>query len=126
MTEPRAYFINASCFGDDVARWLIGELKKQGMKTEENPGQEDFGWYLNFEVTGSAYTFVIGHRPANKSDAGVWVGWLERKRGFIASIIGGRQRGIEPAASEVIDKILSNSPLIRDVHWQFRRDFDKQ
>jgi hypothetical protein len=29
MAEPRDYFINPCCFGDDVAIWLIGELRKQ-------------------------------------------------------------------------------------------------
>jgi len=126
MTEPKAYFINTSCFGDDVARWLIGELRKQGLKTDENPSQEDFGWYLNFEVARTEHTFVIGHRPSGASEAGAWIGWLERKHGLIGSVLGGRQRGIEPAAAGVIDSILSNSPLIRDVCWEFRRAFDKR
>lgn len=34
------------CFGDDVAKWLIGELRKLGMKAGEKPHQEDFGWYV--------------------------------------------------------------------------------
>ena len=42
--------------------WLIGELRKQGVTTDEKPGQEDFGWYLNFEVSGTAHTLVIGIR----------------------------------------------------------------
>src|SRR5580658_10376925 len=125
MTEPKPHFINPCCFGDDVAKWLIAELRKQGLKTDENPGQEDSGWYLNFEVTGAGHTFVIGHRPTGESEAGTWIGWFERRRGFIGSLLGGRQHGIQPSAVEVIDKILSNSPLIRDVRWQLRRDFDK-
>jgi len=38
-------FINPGCFGDDVARWLIGQLRADGHVTEE-PRQEDFGWYF--------------------------------------------------------------------------------
>jgi hypothetical protein len=81
MAEPKDYFINPCCFGDDVARWLIGELHKQGFEADEKPGQEDFGWYLNFGATGIGHTFVIGYRPNGESEAGTWIGWLERSRG---------------------------------------------
>jgi hypothetical protein len=33
------------------------------MGTDEKPGQEDFGWYLNFEAAGIGHTFVIGTSP---------------------------------------------------------------
>ena len=91
VTEPKEYFINSSCFGDDVAKWLISELRKRGVKTDEDPGQEDFGWYLNFEVAGTGHTFVIGHRPGNETEAGVWIGWLERSRGLVGSLTEGRE-----------------------------------
>jgi hypothetical protein len=112
MTEPKDYFINPCCFGDDVAAWLIRELRKQGMWTDEKPGQEDFGWYLNFEVAGVGYTFVIGHRPNGETEAGTWIGWLERKR------------GIQASAAQAIHQILTGSPVIREVRWHFQRDFD--
>ena len=57
MAEPKDYFMNPCCFGDAVAKWLIAELRKQVAKTDEQPGQEDFGWYLNFEITGKGHTF---------------------------------------------------------------------
>ncbi len=125
MTEPKEYFINPCCFGDDVANWLISELRKRGMKTDEKPGQEDFGWYLNFEVTGVGHTFVIGHRPTGNSEQGTWIGWLERNRGFIPSLFGGRKRDIYASAVEAIHKILSSSPQIRHVRWHFQNIFDK-
>ena len=125
MAEPKDYFINPCCFGDAVAKWLIAELRKQGAKTDEQPGQEDFGWYLNFEITGKGHTFVIGHRPAGESEAAIWIGWLERNPGFIGSLFGGRKRGIQPSAIEAIHKILSNSALVRDVRWYLQRDFDE-
>jgi len=125
MAEPKDYFINLCCFGDGVAKWLIGELRKQRVETDEKPGQEDFGWYLNFEVRGTGHTLLIGHRPTGVTEAGTWIGWLERSRSFIGSQLGGRERGIQLAAAEAIHRILSNSPLIRYVRWHFRRDFDK-
>jgi len=125
MTEPKEYFINPCCFGDDVARWLIDELRKRGVKADEKPGQEDFGWYLNFEVTGVGHTFVIGHRPTGESEQGTWIGRLERNRGFIASLLGARERGIHSSAAEAIHTILSSSSQIQDVRWHFQQDFDK-
>jgi len=125
MADPKEYFINPCCFGDDVAKWVIGELRKQGLETDEKPGQEDSGWYLHFEVAGSGHCFVIGHRPTGETEAGTWIGWLERSRGFIGSVLGGRKRRIQPPAAEAIHKILSSSPLIRDVRWHFQCDFDK-
>lgn len=125
MAEPKDYFTNPCCYGDDVAKWLIDELRKQGLVAEEKPGQEDFGWYLNFQVTGAVHTFVIGHRPSSETEIGTWIGWLERSRGLISSLFGGRKRGIQTSAAEAVHRILSSSPLIRDVRWHFQRDFDK-
>ena len=124
MTKPKDYFINPCCFGDDVAEWLIRELRKQGMETDDKPGQEDFGWYLNFKAAGIGHTFVIGHRPNGETETGTWNGWLERKRGLVGSILGGRRRGIQAAAAHAIHQILIGSLLIRDVRWHFQRDFD--
>ena len=124
MTEPRDYFVNPCCFGDDVAEWLIRELRKRGMGTEEKPGQEDFGWYFNFEEAGIDYILVIGHRPNGETEAGTWIGWLERKRGLIGSVLGGRRRGIQASAVQAIHEILTGSSVVRHVRWHFRRDFD--
>src|SRR5580700_9256202 len=30
LAEPKNCFINPCCFGDDLAKWLIGELRKHG------------------------------------------------------------------------------------------------
>ena len=125
MAEPKDYFINPCCFGDDLAKWLIDELRKQGSGTDDEPSQEDFGWYLNFETAGIAHTFVIGHRPTGESEAGTWFGVIERNRGFFGSIFGRRRRGIQPSAADAIHAILSTSPLIQDVRWHFKLDFDK-
>jgi hypothetical protein len=124
MSEPRAYFINPCCFGDDVVKWLIAELRKQGVDADETPGQEDFGWYLSFKVNDIGHSFVLGHRPTGDTEAGTWIGRIERNRGFIGSVSGGRDRGILPLAVEAIHRILSSSPLISDLRWHLKRDFD--
>jgi len=104
MAEPKDYFINPCCFRDAVAKWLIAELRKQGVKTDQQPGQEDFGWYLNFEITGKGHTFVIGHRPAGESETGIWMGWLERNPGFIGSLLAGVNAEFNPLQSRQFTK----------------------
>jgi hypothetical protein len=124
MTKPKDYFINPCCFGDDVGAWIIRELRKRGVRTDDKPGQEDFGWYLNFEIAGIEHTFVIGHQPKGETEAGTWIGWLERKHGLFASMLGRRNRGIQASAAQMIHDILSDSEVIRDVRWHFRSEFD--
>jgi hypothetical protein len=41
MAEPKDYFINPCCFKDDVAKYLIGELRNQSVETDEKPGPDD-------------------------------------------------------------------------------------
>jgi len=123
-SEQREYFINPGCFGDDVAKWLGEQLRSRGYQAADAPGQEDFGWYLSFTVSGIEHCFVIGHRPGNEEDEGVWIGWLERSRSYVASVLGGRQRDIQPSAARAVHEILSSSPQIRNVRWHLRRDFD--
>jgi len=101
VSEPKEHFINPCCFGDDVARWLAEQLRDKGCQAAYVPGQEDFGWYFSFLVAGIEYCFVIGHRPGDENGEGVWIGWLERSRGFVASMFGGRKRGIQPTAARL-------------------------
>jgi hypothetical protein len=124
-SEPKDYFINPSCFGDDVARWLSEQLRNKGYQAAATPCQEDFGWYFTFLVSGIEHCFVIGHRPGDDKSHGVWIGWLERSRSFFASLFKGRQRGIQLAAVQAIHEILSNSPQIQDVHWHSQRESDR-
>ena len=121
---PAAYFINPCCFGDDLAIWLIDELHRMQYETGSKPGQEDFGWYLNFQVSGIEHCLVIGYRPGDNAENGVWVGMLERNRGFIGSILGGRKREIYPEAAQIIHEILSKAPQISNVRWHFKEDLD--
>jgi hypothetical protein len=123
-SEPREYFINPCCFGDDVAKWLIEELRGRGYQTADAPGQEDFGWYFIFTVSSVKYCFVIGLRPGTEAAEDVWLCWLERHPSFVAFLLGNRLWGIQPDAARAIHEILSSSPKIREVRWHFKRDFD--
>lgn len=121
-SEPRDYFINDCCFGDDVVKWLIEQLSSAGYQCDE-PGQEDFGWYFTFRVSEIGHCFVISYRPGAPNELGEWIGWLERT-GFLRSLLGRRRRGILPEAIQVINRILINEKTVRDVTWHLRQDFD--
>jgi hypothetical protein len=123
-TEPKSHFINDCCFGDDVAKWLLGELRGLGLSVSEQPGQEDSGWYLNFQSQSSSSTFVISFRPDNEQEGKTWIGIIERNCGFLNSLLGGRARRIDPPAVAAIHKILSGSPNVEELRWHFRRAFD--
>jgi len=122
-SEPKPYFINPGCFGDDVAQWLIGQLKGQGVEADEEPGQEDWGWYLTYRANGQTHRFLLAFRPADSTGTGNWIGWVERA-GAVRALLGSSKTSIDPLAAEAVHQVLSRSPLIEHVQWHLQRDFD--
>lgn len=123
-TDSKEYFINECCFGDDLANWLIQQLRSRGFQTDPEPGQEDFGWYFGHRVGDTDYQFVIGHRPGDANDPPVWIGWVERKAGLIGSLLGARKRGIQPDALAAIHSTLLTMPQVSSIAWHLKEDFD--
>jgi hypothetical protein len=115
-SEPKPYFINPCCFGDDLARWMIARLRAAGIPTDAEPGQEDFGWYFCFEVPAGSHCCVLGYQEDEPE--GLWHLTLERNRGFIGSILGRRKSGIDATAVDAIRRVLSDAPEIRELEWQ--------
>jgi hypothetical protein len=124
-SEVREYFINACCFGDDAANWLMARLRAQGLQVADSPGQEDFGWYFTFHAGGTEHCFLLGYRPSDGEEAGAWMGWLEKHCGLIGSLFGGRRRGIRREAIEAIHQALATAPEIRNSRWHLQAEFDK-
>jgi hypothetical protein len=124
-TEPRDYFINDCCFGDDLAGWLIGRLRSTGVQTDLEPGQEDFGWYFNFKLGENVYCVVLGFRPGEESAEGEWIAWLERTRGLVGSIFGFRKRDIERSAGEALHAALLDTATVRNIRWHTKANFDR-
>jgi hypothetical protein len=123
-TEARGHFINPGCFGDDAAKWLIARLRAAGLRTGDAPDQEDFGWTFNFIVEGAEYAFVLGYRPGDEDEEGDWTGWIERNRGLLASLLGGRMRGISRAAAEAVHSALRDAEEVCSLRWHHRTDFN--
>ena len=121
-SENKEYFINPGCFGDDLAKWLIAALRNAGLVTDAEPDQEDFGWYFEFNVPEGRHCVVLGFRPEDPEPNGCWIVWLERSRGLLGSLLGGRQRGIAPTAVAALDAAL-RAPEIRNLQWHNKKDF---
>ena len=122
--QPMAYFINPGCYGDDASRWIMGRLQAAGLSTDPDPGQEDFGWYFDFTVPEGEHCCVLGLRPASDRDPETWIVRLERRRGFLGSIIGGRNRDISSTAVSAIHQALL-APEILELRWHDKREFDR-
>ena len=124
LSDPKPYFINDCCFGDDLAKWLIEEFRSRNVVVDGDPGQEDFGWFFGFKIERAAHFFVIAYRNDDQQKGATWIGWVERNRGLLGFIFGGPERRVKKEAVELIHHALSNSPLICDVRWHFRADFE--
>ena len=122
ITARKPYFINDCCFGDDLARWMIAELRKQNVQAFDEPAQEDFGWYLTFELANTKYFFLISYRPDDISKGSTWIGFIERKLSPLKALLRSPKQAIPLEASQVIDRALSNCTQIRDIRWHYHQD----
>ena len=112
-------FINPGNFGEDVARWLRDELRARGFPVDEEIGQEDFGWYFSFACAGQKFDIVLGYQ----FDDRIWIAWVERSVGLIATMFGRRTRGVSLDPLIAIHHVLSDAARVRDVRWHRSREF---
>lgn len=113
-SEPKDYYINSNCYGDDVGKWLLEEFQKQKILYEKDgPDQEDFGWYVNFSVNNKKFTCLIIYSEGE----GLWKLVLEKNAGLFGTILGQRNKKVSSTAVDIIDKILKANPDIREIEW---------
>lgn len=120
ISEPRDYFINPACFGDDTAKWLAKRLRDNGVSTEPDPTQEDFGWYFQFTVNNKKYRLIIGFQPNDTSTGDRWIGEIERTTGLLGTLLGRRHGDIDEAAVNVVNEVLNASPEVNELKWYER------
>lgn len=120
-TEPKDYFVNPCCFGDDLAKWLIEQFKHHRIAVDEEPGQEDYGWYVTFRANGTPHWFLFSFRSS--PDGGEWIGFVERS-GFFRSLMRRSAKDVEASAVKTIHLMFNAAPIIHNLRWHFRRDFD--
>ena len=121
-SEAKEYFINDCCYGDDVCRWLRDRLRAQGLKVADEPGQEDFGWYLGVGKEQQDHMIVVAYQEDDSPEGGRWWGLVERNAGCLASLLGRRSMGIAPEVLQAIQAALSTAPEIHDIRWHTLRN----
>ncbi|HEY4313853.1 MAG TPA: hypothetical protein VGN12_30725 [Pirellulales bacterium] len=65
-SQPMSHYINACCYGDDLAAWLAQKLLPRGYDVDE-PGQEDWGWYLQVANGERRWFVAIGVTQPNEA-----------------------------------------------------------
>lgn len=123
VSESRDYFLNPGCFGDDLARWMMDGLAALGIETSKEPGQEDFGWYFDFNTPDGTHCCVLAYRPGPGDKDGDWILWLERSAGLFGSLLGRRKR-VSPVAVELVHRVLSAASEVTNLQWHDKRRFD--
>jgi len=114
-TEPKEYFLNPICYGDDVGKWLLSEFRTRNILHEEDgPDQEDFGWYVNFSLNKRNYTILIIYSEEEQR----WILVLEHNAGMLGSLFGKRNQLVDSNSINLIDEILRAAPEINDVQWE--------
>ncbi|HEY2786209.1 MAG TPA: hypothetical protein VGJ05_14680 [Fimbriiglobus sp.] len=118
-TEPREYFLNDCCFGDDVALWLKTELTSRGHPTTE-PCQEDWGWHVETTIGQDRYFIGVGCSGPSHADSirAEWRLIVEKCRTVWEKLTGQNRLGEGNAVFGVLVDILSANPDVSAV----RRD----
>jgi hypothetical protein len=118
LTEQKPTFFNPDCFGDDLGVWLIDKLRAAGHRTDDQPGAEDFGWYVNFTVESQDFCAVIGHVPDT-----CWFVVVEARAGFISSVTGGRNHKVPLSGVLAVRDAIGLIPDVSEVRWYSWSDF---
>jgi hypothetical protein len=124
-TQSHEYFINEENYGEDVATAVMKELQGLGWKISAEAdgglGQEDHGWFFSFGRSEPDHTFLVGHVTGTPDE---WVAWVEKDAGFLKSLFGGRQKGIEADAVDAVHQALKRIPNVQQIRWSARGSED--
>jgi hypothetical protein len=107
-TDPKDYFINPCCFGDDVGKWLSAKISERGVPCGD-VGQEDWGSYFTCEIDKQTFFVNIGFVEGE--------GWrllLEHHVPFFKKLFQ-RPETTTVKLEHLVREILKSSPEIRCV-----------
>jgi hypothetical protein len=115
LSQPRDYFINDCCYGDDAAQWLVERLRARGLSATE-PGQEDWGWYFDARHGDSSYFVGVGgnadEEPA-RSNRGEWRLIVEKHRTLWQKLTGANLMREDDAFLGILKETLASEPGFR-------------
>lgn len=117
--------IHPASLGEDLAGWIIAASRAQGIQTEEEPLQEDYGWVVTMVVEGVPHWIILGYRPVSEDEGDDWVAWVERKRSLLGLLRRRRGRVPNAAAVRAVHRILEDAPEITDLRWHVAEEFER-
>jgi len=117
VSEVKEHFINACCFGEDLAEWLRQQLTKKGHSAGA-PYQEDWGWEMLAQQGPKRYYLGVSGYPredAVGANDGEWRIMLEKKRS-IWERLRGRNKIVETEPIlAMVEDILREQADVRNV-----------
>ena len=115
LSQPREYFINECCYGDDAARWFVQELRARGLSVTE-PDQEDWGWYFDAELGGAGYFVGVGGNrddEAASTNRGQWRLMVQKHRTLWEKLTGANQLDEHDAFIALLKDVLSSESSLQ-------------
>lgn len=113
LSEHKEHFINPCCFGEDVAAWLREGLLQRSIPVSE-PGQEDWGWYLEARHLERIYLLSIGGSPDTedgKGNRGEWRIFVEPIQPFWKKILSPIRIGDDDPFIASLIQVLTDSRI---------------
>ncbi|MCA9402187.1 MAG: hypothetical protein KC897_00265 [Candidatus Omnitrophica bacterium] len=120
--QPKAEFSKPTNYGDDVCRWLIAEMKEAGVDADDEPQQDDNGWYYCFRIPVGRFCVIVTCRPADDPEESLWICWIENHCGFVGSLLGHRLKNISPHAVECLHRVFNKPNRVTGALWH---NYDK-
>jgi len=123
-TEEKENFINPCCFGEDATNWIMEHMPTEGFILDEEPDQEDWGWYFDVRLGEITYQICIGFIPAEEEKGqGNWLVFIVRHVGFFRSLFGKVKKHFAKEVPLAIHKALSSSTEIKNIRWLYKKEF---
>jgi hypothetical protein len=120
LSEVKPHFINDCCFGEDVAAWLRERLAEVGIDAIE-PGQEDWGWYIEAGHNGQWYFIGVGgysEEGAAHKNQGEWRIMVEKRRSFLEKLTGKNKMTPDEEILSIIRAIVEREPDFKGVRQE--------
>jgi hypothetical protein len=115
LSQPRDYFVNECCYGDDAARWLVEQLQARGLTVTE-PDQEDWGWYFDAQFNGASYFIGVGRNSdhdRSRPDFGEWRLMVQKHRTLWEQLTGANKLEEHDAFFVLLEDILATERSLK-------------
>ena len=112
--EPKSYFINPPCYGEDLASWLLQRLQGTEFSVGE-PIQEDYGWGFWVE---SDYWVAAGVMDDSIGvDQPEWQVSVSFEAGLKKRLFGKADPSLHLRICEALDSVLQQEPEVTNIRW---------